>query len=50
MQTMQTSDKNIIDAYNGYHDKPPSCLHDNTLGRHSYVKLKVPTVLNYKCI
>lgn len=30
------------DYYDGYdHDKPPSILVDNKLGRHSYVKLKV---------
>lgn len=23
------------------HDKPPTCLMDNSIGRHSYVKLKV---------
>lgn len=26
---------------NNIHDKPPTCLMDNTIGRHSYVKLKV---------
>lgn len=29
------------DYYDGYHDKPPSILVDNKIGRHSYVKLKV---------
>ncbi|XP_037915535.1 epoxide hydrolase 4-like [Hermetia illucens] len=28
------------DYYDGYHDKPPSILVDNKIGRHSYVKLK----------
>lgn len=41
----QTSDKNIMDGYDGYdggyHDKPPQCLVDNALGRQLYVKLKV---------
>lgn len=26
--------------YDGYHDKPPTILVDNKIGRHSYVKLK----------
>ena len=29
--------------YDGYHDKPPSILVDNKIGRQSYVKLKVRT-------
>ncbi|KAG4065022.1 hypothetical protein HA402_004145 [Bradysia odoriphaga] len=37
---LQSGDKNMLETDDGYHDKPPKCLVDNTLGRQLYVKLK----------